>query len=186
MKVYTKVVIDMGTMVVLEEESYGHDGPIAECKGGGSSTTNTVDKEYNSRMATLSEEQQDWAREYFNFWQGEQKPLESAQIASDLAEVEARQPVISNFYQQSLDGVDVEARADRAGADVQHTYDAAKGQMVRDTSRLGINPNSGKMATAMTSSSNLMAKDRASAMNTARTDAQDENYKRLATAMGMQ
>jgi hypothetical protein len=184
-KIYTKVVFDMATMAVIEEESYEHNGIVSECKGGGSSTTNTVDYEYNDRMATLSEEQQDWAREYFNFWKAEQKPLESAMIASDMAEVGARQPVISEFYKQSLDGKDPAAAAARAGADVTQSYSNMNDQLLRQSSRLGINPNSGKMATAMTSLGNEQAKMTTSAMNTARSDAQDENYKRLATAMGM-
>lgn len=184
-KIYTRIVLDMGTMAVLEEESYEYDGPVSECKGGGSSTTNTVDYEYNARMATLSEEQQDWARDYFNFWKAEQKPLESAMIASDLAEVGARQPVISEFYQQSLDGKDPAAAAARAGADVTQSYSNMNDQLLRQSSRLGINPSSGKMATAMATLGNEQAKTAASAMNAARSDAQDENYKRLATAMGM-
>lgn len=39
MKVITKVVIDIETGEVLEEESYEYEGPIAECKGGGSTVT---------------------------------------------------------------------------------------------------------------------------------------------------
>ena len=35
MKIYTKVVIDIETGKMLDEESYEYDGPIAECKGGG-------------------------------------------------------------------------------------------------------------------------------------------------------
>lgn len=185
MKVYERVVIDMTTNEVLEEVSYEYDGPVAECKSGGSSSTNTVDYEYNDRMATLSEEQQDWAREYYKFWESDQRPLEEAMIKSDLAEVEARQPIISEFYTQSLEGTDPEARAASAGADVQHTFGNVQQQMVRDASRMGINANSGKMATAMGTMGNDMVKAQAGEMNKARTDAKDENYKRLATAMGM-
>lgn len=183
-KIYERLVFDIATLEVLEEESYEYEGPIAECKGGGSET-NTVDYEYNARMATLSEEQQDWARSYYNFWEDEQRPLESAMIKSDLAEVTARQPVQQEFYKQSLDGIDVDARAASAGADVQHSYDGMSKQLVRDSARLGINPYSGKMASAMTSMGNQKVKDQAGAMNAARTQAQDDKYKRMTTAMGM-
>lgn len=37
MKIYNKVVIDMKTLTVLEEDSYEYDGPLALC-GGGSTT----------------------------------------------------------------------------------------------------------------------------------------------------
>ena len=39
MKVYTKVVIDMDSLDVLEEENFDYEGLIAECKGGGGGTT---------------------------------------------------------------------------------------------------------------------------------------------------
>jgi len=43
MKVYTKIVIDLSSNVVLSEDSYQYSGPIAECKvgggGGGAVTT---------------------------------------------------------------------------------------------------------------------------------------------------
>jgi len=42
MKIYTKVTISMDTGEVLDSESYEHDGPIAECKGGGGSNTEYV------------------------------------------------------------------------------------------------------------------------------------------------
>ena len=185
-KIYTRVVLDMATGRVIEEQSHEHDGPVAQCKGGGGgSNVDSVDEEYNARMATLSEEQQDWAREYFNFWRAEEKPLESAMIKSDLAEVGLRQPVQRAFYEKSLNGVDTQARAARAGADVQHSFDNMRQQLARQSSRLGINPNSGKMATAMTSMGNELTKSKAGAMSAARTRAEDDNYKRLATAMGM-
>ena len=49
MRIHTKVVMDMNSGVVLEDESYEYSGPEAECKGGGGSTVNSVDYEYNAR-----------------------------------------------------------------------------------------------------------------------------------------
>ena len=56
--IHTKIVIDMRTGNVLEDETYWYDGPMAECKRGGSSSTNSttnitnvVDEEYNRRLA---------------------------------------------------------------------------------------------------------------------------------------
>ena len=183
-KIYEEVGFDMGALEVIEEVSYEYDGPVAECKGGGGSSVDSVDEVYNARMATLSEEQQDWAREYYDFWEAEQKPLESAMIKSDLAEVELKQPIQEAFYKQSA-GINPETKAAQAGADVQHSYDGMSKQLIRDSSRLGINPYSGKMASAMTSMGNQKVKDQAGAMNVARDKASDDNYKRLATAMGM-
>ena len=61
--IYTKVVIDMVTGKTLVQEGYRYDGEVAECKGGGGSV-NSVDYEYNDRMATIAEEQQAWAKDY--------------------------------------------------------------------------------------------------------------------------
>lgn len=81
MKIYNKLVLNMDTLEVMEEDSFDYQGPIAECKG---STTTTVDKEYNRRMATIAEQQQAMAQEYFDFWQDEYKPMESAQIRANM------------------------------------------------------------------------------------------------------
>lgn len=66
MKVYTRVVIDMATGETVEEESHEYSGPVDKCKGGGS--TNTVDKEYNRRMANIAEEQQGTYEQMMNFY----------------------------------------------------------------------------------------------------------------------
>lgn len=42
MRVKTRVVLDMSTWEVLEEEGFDYFGPVAEMKGGGETTTNTV------------------------------------------------------------------------------------------------------------------------------------------------
>jgi len=42
MKIYTKVTISMDTGEVLDSESYEYNGPVAECKGGGGSSTQYV------------------------------------------------------------------------------------------------------------------------------------------------
>ena len=82
MKIYTKIVLNMDTLEVIEEESFDYTGPVAECKGGGS--TNTVDYAYNARMATIAERQQEMSNEYFDFWKDEYKPMEKAQIEANM------------------------------------------------------------------------------------------------------
>jgi len=42
MKVYTKVVIDLSSTMVISEESYQYSGPTIECKVGGGGGTNTA------------------------------------------------------------------------------------------------------------------------------------------------
>jgi len=170
---------------VIEEESYEHEGDVALCKGGGSSSSTSVDKAYNARMATIAEDQQEMARGYYDFWQSEYKPMESAMIASNMETIEQARPIRDEFMSQSLDGVDTQARAARAGADVKQSFSSMNSQLMRDASRAGINVNSGKFQKAMSAMGNDMAKAQAGAINTARTQAEDENYKRLTSAMGM-
>jgi len=85
MKVFSRIVIDIETGKVEESESFEYNGPVAECKGGGesSTTTTTIDYAYNARMATLAEQQQAMANEYFKFWEQSYKPMEQAQIAAN-------------------------------------------------------------------------------------------------------
>jgi len=101
MKIYTRVEINMETMAVTHEEFIEYDGWVSQCgggSGGGSSTTNTVDYAYNSRMAALSEEQQTWARDYYNMWSTYTKPYEIAQAQANLETL----PLETNLYKQAL------------------------------------------------------------------------------------
>lgn len=44
MKVYTKIVMDINTLKITEEESYEYDGPVAQCGGGsGGGSSGAVD-----------------------------------------------------------------------------------------------------------------------------------------------
>lgn len=82
-RVYDRVVIDMASGRIIEEEGWDHYGPMARLKGG-SQTTNTQDPVYNARMASISEAQQAMADKYYAFWEtGGGKALESEQVAAN-------------------------------------------------------------------------------------------------------
>ena len=68
MKIYNRIVMNITTGEILEEESYQYDGPVALCKGGGGGTTTSVDYVYNDRMATISEKNQKYADEMYNMF----------------------------------------------------------------------------------------------------------------------
>lgn len=144
--IYTRVVFDMGTGAVLEQEGYWWNGPVAECKGGGggSSTTNTVDYAYNARMATLSEEQQGWARDYYNMWQQYQKPYEIAQTQANMELL----PLETNLYKNQLTAAtqllpqQTEA-AQLAGARTQARVGAEQENYDRLTKAAGFNATGG-------------------------------------------
>lgn len=96
--IHTKVVIDMRTGATLESEGFWHEGPVAECKGGGGSV-NSVDYEYNARMASIAEEQQQWARAYYDMWQKEFKPYEIAQARTNMQNL----PLENSVYRGQLE-----------------------------------------------------------------------------------
>ena len=235
MKMYTRVVIDMADGSVLEEESYEHTGDVALCKG--SSSTTTVDREYNSRMAAIAERQQGMAEEYFQYWQQYQQPYERAQIdanmqllpkeamlaeaqldaqsellpgqtaltkaktaasmdllpgQTDLAKAEMAnrmdtiqqlQPVKTQFFQQAADGVDVNARVGRAQADVANSYKDVASKTVRNMSRMGVGPDSGRFAGMNAANDINQAAAVAGARSQARVGAEQENFSRLNAAM---
>lgn len=235
MKMYTRVVIDMADGSVLEEDSFEHHGDVALCKG--SSSTTTVDKEYNSRMASIAERQQGMAEEYFQYWQQYQQPYEIAQIdanmnlmpketmlaeaqldaqseilpgqtalkraqdaaalnllpgQTDLAKAEMAnrmdtiqqlQPVKTQFFQQAAEGVDVNARVGRAQADVANSYKDVASKTVRNMSRMGVGPDSGRFAGMNAANDINQAAAVAGARSQARVGAEQENFARLNQAM---
>ena len=235
MKMYTRVVIDMADGSVLEEDSFEHHGDVALCKG--SSSTTTVDKEYNRRMASIAERQQGMAEEYFQYWQQYQQPYEIAQIdanmnllpketmlaeaqldaqseilpgqtalkraqdaaalnllpgQTDLAKAEMAnrmdtiqqlQPVKTQFFQQAAEGVDVNARVGRAQADVANSYKDVASKTVRNMSRMGVGPDSGRFAGMNAANDINQAAAVAGARSQARVGAEQENFARLNQAM---
>lgn len=204
--IHTRIVIDMVTMETLEDEWFEYEGPIALCgggSGGGSSTTNTVDKAYNARMATLSEEQQDWAREYFSVWQDYQKPYEIAQAKANMEMLPLETQLYKNqlqsanalipqqtqaakqFMDAALSGVDVNERMALAAADTSSAWKDAQAATNRANARLGVNPNSGRYQGITAALDTQKAAQIAGAKTQARVGAEQENFDRLATAVGI-
>ena len=96
MRVYTLVVIDMATGTTEHAECFEHSGAVALCKGSSSSTS--VDKEYNKRLAAIQERQQDIADQYFNYWNEVQKPYETLQTEANTRML----PYETESYMQQL------------------------------------------------------------------------------------
>ncbi len=201
--IYTRVVMDIHTGEMLEREGFLWDGPVAECKGGGGgSTVNSVDYAYNARMATLSEEQQAWAREYFQMWQQHYKPYEIAQAQANMEML----PLETDLYKQqlnsatqllpqqteaaqkfltaSINGVDVNERMALATADVANAWKDAQGATARAAARMGVNPNSGRFRGIQADLDTRKAAQLAGARTQARVGAEQENHDRLTKAAG--
>ncbi len=201
MKIYEKVVISMDTLEVVEEQAYEYDGVVAKCKGGGSSTTNTQDKEYNKRMATIAEAQQAMAEEYMDYWRESYKPFETAQTAAQMSllpgetalakeSVDAQRqliglqmPVAKEYYNQTLQGVNVQDEIGKAKSTVAQQFSQGEGQWRREAGRMGIDPNSGRYASIRGRMLRDQAKATAGAANQARRYAENINYERLKGAV---
>lgn len=201
--IYTRVVFDMGTGAVLEREGFEWSGPVAECKGGGGgSTVNSVDYDYNARMATLSEEQQGWAREYFGMWQQYYKPYEIAQAQANLELLPLETNLYKNqltaatqllpqqteaaqkFLSASTQGVDVNERMALATADTANAWKDVNATTARAAARMGVNPNSGRFQGIQATLDTQKATQLAGARTQARVGAEQENYDRLTKAAG--
>ncbi|WP_319759572.1 hypothetical protein [Maridesulfovibrio sp.] len=207
MKIYTKVVLDFATGNVEQEEYFEYRGPVAECKGGGGGGGDNVDEEYNARMATIYEAQQDMADEYFDFWKSDYQPMEREQIAANRELIPdqtalAKEQIASNrellplqtetskkqlgvrqeLMDQASKGIDVDSRVSQAEADVRHGYGMAATKAQRNFSRSGLNQNSGRFAAMQKDLALSEAQSVAGARTKARRNADDENFKRLKSA----
>lgn len=203
MRVHMRVVFDMRSGAILEDEWFEYSGPLAECKGGGGSTVNSVDYAYNDRMATLSEEQQKWAREYFQMWQQHYKPYEIAQAQSNMELL----PFETNLYKQqlqsasqllpqqaeaakqfltsALEGVDVNERMGLATADMASAWKDTQAQAARAAGRMGVNPNSGRFQGINAALDTQKAAQMAGARTQARVGAEQENFERKKAAASL-
>jgi len=208
MKIYNRVVMKIETGEVIEEDSFEYEGNIIELKGGGS-TINSIDPEYNARMATIAEAQQGMAEEYFKFWQDEYKPYESAmlqanqglipqetalreqQLKSEIGlmpmRTEAMQAqlggapgAIEQFYQSA--DVDIGDKMNQAQADVTQQFGNAKGQFERSLGRMGVTAGSGRSLGLQKDFALEQAKGVAGARTSARRLGEDDRYKRLGSA----
>jgi hypothetical protein len=57
MKIYTKLVLDMNTNEILEEQSFNYDGPVAKLCGAGSGLTNVANQQSSAYNTMLNQAQ---------------------------------------------------------------------------------------------------------------------------------
>jgi|GEM_PF-913268 len=113
-----------------------------------------------------------------------QTALTGAQNADAMTAIGERAPVRAKFYDESLKGVDIDSRVNRAAADAAHAFMNSQGTLNRTMARQGVNPNSGRFAAMSTANSIDRAKAIGGAKTTARENAEQENFGRLQAAMG--
>jgi hypothetical protein len=195
---------------ILEGEVFG---PCVRFKGGGSSTSTTVntpDYAYNARMATVAEKEQNIADEYFKFYESYYQPMEKEQIASNRAlipaqtetelqklntaqgilgnireETQLAKPVMAEYYKQALKGINPEEKVQQARADIASSFADEEAGLRREAGRLGIDPNSNRFMGAMANRGIEKAKAIGTASNQARNQVEQINFARLSEANQM-
>lgn len=116
MKIYTRLVIDMASSAVIEEDSIDYDGPIAQCKGGSGKVKET---EQEKELARIAGERWDRYQSVF-------KPLEGTLIKRlDVGTPEREQA------------------AGLANVATQKQFGAAQQQLETGLEGRGVNPASG-------------------------------------------
>lgn len=201
MKIYNKIIISIESGEVLCEDSFEYHGEILECKGGGSTTTNTVDYSYNSRMAAIAEQQQAMANEYFDYWKSDYQPYEKAQIKANMelmpGETSLAKEKISSqrellpfqtnvakdYYAMVLKGVNAEEETGKARTDVMQSFKLTEGERRREFGRMGVDPSSPAFASQRSADLREQVKAMAGAGTTARRYAEEETMRRLREAM---
>ncbi|HPQ03516.1 MAG TPA: hypothetical protein PK183_09530 [Bacillota bacterium] len=111
--------------------------------------------------------------------------LESALIAEQQENIALRKPVTSKFYDEVLKGVDVDERVNLARADVESAYAGAESNARRWASSMGINPASKSYSAGLMSLAKEKAAAKVGATSLARRQAEEENFARLSSAVGL-
>jgi len=114
---------------------------------------------------------------------GDRESAQRASLTSVTDELNAAKPVVSKFYEEAMNGVNVQNRMAEAGADVAQGFDASMGAMGRNMSRMGVGANSVAAMDQMNMAGTARAKATAGAQTQARNQAENENFGRLGTAM---
>lgn len=127
------------------------------------------DRIVNSQLASQDETQAQ-GRDYYNYLKDTYRPVEQGLVKDAL-----------NFdtaaYREKL--------AEQAGADASRAFAASDAATNRSMMAMGVNPNSGKFATAKRASSLGLAASRADAMNDTRTQADAMGWARRGEVAGL-
>ena len=268
MKIYNKVVMDIKTLEIIEEDSFEYEGPLVLCYTSGSeSNSENIDYGYNMIMGGIAQSQQAQADEYLEYWKsgaGEweytdapkgtwkflaggltsggdaatrygmmqawmknkgysyspegrlstkkwvpeegavsYRDVESAQNIANLGlmprqtrlqetlldeqqkALEASAPIRSEYFKQSLAGVNPQGAMNRAQSDVERGYGLASQSLKGQAFRAGADPGSGGYLNRQGALNLAKIKGIAGARTGARTRVEDINYDRLRTASGL-
>ncbi len=107
------------------------------------------------------------------------------QVALQSALLEGQTKVAPKFFEEAMNGIDVEERVNRAAADVESAYAGADKSLRRYASGMGINPASNRYLSQSKDLLREKAAARVGATSLAQRQAEEENFARLSSAMGL-
>lgn len=148
--------------------------------GGGSTTINSEDREYNARMATIAEAQQQMAEEYYQYYQQYYQPYEKEQIAANRQLIPQQVKLQEGALETATTALDPASAMREAEADVAQSFAGAQGSIERNLSRRGVSMDSGQ-AVGMQKD---IALERAKAIGGARTQARQNVSNRAMGILG--
>jgi hypothetical protein len=166
---------------------------------GGSRTSVEERREYDpvaaQSMADTAAKQYRMAEQQWNMYKEYFMPyeIEAAQADRELLPLitEASKttlglqiPVTKEFYRQSLEGIDVGERVERAGTEVVSAMKLGESMRRREMSRYGIDPTSSTYADWANKAALSTATGVAGARTATRTQAEAEKYGRLSHSLG--
>lgn len=105
--------------------------------------------------------------------------LKAAQNTASLGLMPAKTEATAKYFDQAINGVNIEDRMGKATATMAHQYKDAGKTLTRQMGRMGSSPSSGKLISAMNNLNMNRAKTVGLAKETARTNAETENFNRL-------
>ena len=123
-----------------------------------------------------------------------QQKLETAPLAGQadrtalsdtISKIEQRAPVRQEFYNQALRGVNETERMNQAQAEVAQQMNARKKALANNIRRTGATPGGGRMSALYGDLSNQTARNIAGARTAARTQAEQEEFQRLGSALSI-
>jgi len=128
-----------------------------------------IEQVTESQIATMDETQQQ-GRDYYDYLSETYRPLEK-ELVSDAQEFDTQ--------------AEFERRAGQAAADYEKQQTQARQSNERTMASMGVNPNSGKYQAIQAQTGLTNAANKAGAMNTARTQAENLGYARKMDAAGL-
>ncbi len=117
--------------------------------------------------------------------QSELLPLQTDVAKGQLETLGERSGVVRSLYKDALSGVDVEGRVSEHRAGVQQAFKTEAGIATRDLSRMGIDPSSGRGLAVFENIGLEKAKATSLGETQIRRGAEDEDFRRKATAAGL-